>query len=232
MRPASCVIAPLVRAILHALCRIDAAELEKLPRQGPFILVTNHINFLEAPLLYSQLYPRDIAGFAKSETWQNPFLGLLATTWECVPVNRDVNDMSSMRLALAALADGKILNIMPEGTRSRDGRLGDGHPGIVAIAQRSGAPIVPVAHYGGECFWGNLRKGRRTRVSVRVGEAFRLRAPESGRARKWRREALEEIMVSIARLLPPEYRGAYAGRDGGFRHLVFGDEAVATFRPE
>jgi 1-acyl-sn-glycerol-3-phosphate acyltransferase len=220
MKAASRVFAPLVRAILCSLCRVDSSELARLPRKGPLIVVSNHINFLEAPLLYSLIYPRDISGFAKTETWGNPFLGLLASTWECVPVERDANDMSSMRLALEVLARGKILNIMPEGTRSHDGKLGRGHAGVVAIAQRSGAPIVPVAHYGGESFWRNLKRGRRTDVRFRVGEAFRLREPEPGKAKTARAEAAEEIMRSLARLLPPEYRGAYANAEEPFRQLL------------
>jgi 1-acyl-sn-glycerol-3-phosphate acyltransferase len=224
MRPASHVIGPFVRGILKILCRIDAAELAKLPRKGPLIIVTNHINFLEAPLLYSLIYPTDISGFAKSDTWRNPFMALLATTWECVPVERGGNDMSSMRLALEALRRGKLLNVMPEGTRSHDGRLRRGHPGVVAMALRSGAPIVPVAHYGGEAFWRNLRMGRRTEIHFRVGEPYRLREPEPGKARSSRQEAADEIMLSIARLLPPQYRGDYAGRESTSRQLVMTGE--------
>jgi 1-acyl-sn-glycerol-3-phosphate acyltransferase len=220
MKPASHVLAPFVGTILKILCKIDSDELSKLPRRGPLIVVTNHINFLEAPLLYSLLYPSDISGFAKDDTWRNPFLGLLATTWECVPVSRGENDMNSMRLALEALARGKMLNVMPEGTRSHDGKLGKGHAGVVAMALRSRAPIVPVAHYGGENFWRNLRMGRRTEVHFRVGERYRLREPEPGKARSARAEAADEIMLSLARLLPPEYRGAYAGREATSRQLV------------
>lgn len=211
MKSSAYVIAPIVRAILKAACRVDPAELAKIPRRGPLILVTNHVNFLEAPLLYSFLYPRDIAGFAKAETWRNPFLGALARIWECVPVQRGANDMSSMRLALAALARGKMLNVMPEGTRSHDGRLGRGHGGVVAMALRSRAPIIPIAHFGAEDFWKNLSRGRRTEVHIRVGEAFRLREPQPGRAKSSRGEAADEIMLRLAELLPPEYRGAYAG---------------------
>jgi 1-acyl-sn-glycerol-3-phosphate acyltransferase len=220
MRPASHVIGPFVRGILEILCRIDCAELAKLPRKGPLIVVTNHINFLEAPLLYSLIYPKDISGFAKSDTWRNPFMALLASTWECVPVARGTNDMSSMRLALEALGRGKMLNVMPEGTRSHDGKLRRGHPGVVAMALRSGAPIVPVAHYGGEDFWRNLRLGRRTDVHFRVGESYRLRKPQPGTARSSRQEAADEIMLSLAHLLPPEYRGDYAGREATSRQLV------------
>jgi 1-acyl-sn-glycerol-3-phosphate acyltransferase len=220
MRGSAYIIAPIVRAILALACRIDRAELAKIPRKGPLILVTNHVNFLEAPILYSYLYPRDISGFAKAETWRNPLLGLLATIWECVPVERGGKDIASMRLALDALARGKMLNVMPEGTRSHDGRLHRGHGGVVAMALRSGAPIVPIAYFGGEDFWGNLRRGRRTKISIRVGEAFRLREPEPGLSKSSRFEAVEEIMLRIAELLPREYRGAYAGRAATSRQLL------------
>jgi 1-acyl-sn-glycerol-3-phosphate acyltransferase len=220
MKAASHVLGPLIRAILCAVCKVDAAELNRLPRTGPLIIVTNHINFLEAPLLYSLLYPHDISGFAKSDTWRNPLLGLLATIWECVPVERGSNDMSSMRLALEALGRGKMLNVMPEGTRSHDGMLGPGHAGVVAMALRSGAPIVPVAIYGSEAFWPSLRRGRRTSVHFRVGAAYRIRQPEPGAAKSSRAEATDEIMQSLAMLLPPEYRGVYAGRRATSRQLI------------
>jgi len=220
MKGSAHLIAPVVRAIIRAMCRVEGAELSRVPLKGPLIIVTNHVNFLEAPLLYSLLYPRDIAGFAKAETWRNPFLALLASAWECVPVERGGKDMLSMRLALGALSRGRMLNVMPEGTRSRDGRLGKGHGGVVAMALRSSAPILPIAHFGGESIWRNLRRVRRTRVRIRVGEVFRLREPESGRAKSSRAEAADEIMLRIAELLPPEYRGAYADRRASSRQLM------------
>jgi 1-acyl-sn-glycerol-3-phosphate acyltransferase len=220
MKAAAHVLGPSVRSILKVLCKVDCDELKGLPWKGPLIIVTNHINFLEAPLLYSLLYPRDISGFAKVETWRSPFLGLLASTWECVPVARGSNDMASMRLALEALEKGKMLNVMPEGTRSHDGKLSKGHAGVVAMARRAGVPILPIAHYGGESFWRNFLRGKRTEVHFRVGEAFLLREPEPGRARQARDEAADEIMLSLAALLPPEYRGYYTGRERTARQLL------------
>jgi 1-acyl-sn-glycerol-3-phosphate acyltransferase len=213
-------VAPIVNAILGTACKIDAAELAKVPRKGPLIIAMNHVNFLDAPLLYGHLYPRDIAGFAKAETWREPIIGALARIWECVPVERGGNDMSSMRMALEVLAKGRILNVMPEGTRSHDGSLGKAHAGIVSIALRSGAPILPIAQYGGESFWDNLRRGRRTAVHFRVGEAYRLREPEPGEAKTMRAEAADEIMRALAALLPEDYRGAYASPGPAPRYLI------------
>jgi 1-acyl-sn-glycerol-3-phosphate acyltransferase len=213
-------VAPVVNAILGAACRIDCEELSKVPRKGPLIIAMNHINFLEAPLLYGHLYPRDIAGFAKAETWKKPIIGALARIWECVPVYRGENDMRSMRQALDVLAQGRMLNVMPEGRRSHDGALGKGHAGIVAIALRSGAPILPIAHYGAESFWANLKRGRRTDVHFRVGELRRLRDPGAGEAKAMRAEAADEIMRALAALLPERYRGAYAAPGPEPRYLV------------
>jgi 1-acyl-sn-glycerol-3-phosphate acyltransferase len=210
MKPSARWVAPIVNGILGTLCRLDLAELSKVPRKGPLIIAMNHINFLEAPILYGHLYPRDIAGFAKAETWKQPLIGALARIWDCVPVYRGANDMRSMRRALEVLEEGRMLNVMPEGRRSHDGALDRGHAGIVAIALRSGAPILPIAQYGGESFWPNLKRGRRTDVHFRVGEVYRLREPGPGEAKSMRSEAVDEIMRALAALLPERYRGAYA----------------------
>ena len=203
-------VAPIINGILGTLCKLDVEELAKGPRRGPLIIAMNHINFLEAPLLYGHLYPRDIAGFAKAETWKKPIIGALARIWECVPVYRGSSDMGSIRLALEVLEKGRILNVMPEGTRSHDGSLGRGHAGIVTMALRSGAPLMPVAQYGSEAFWRNLKRGKRTEVHFRVGSLFRLREPGAGESKTMRAEAADEIMRELAALLPERYRGAYA----------------------
>jgi 1-acyl-sn-glycerol-3-phosphate acyltransferase len=82
---------------------------------------------------------------------------------------------------------------------------------------------VPVAHFGGESFWRNLSRGRRTAVGIRVGATFRLREPKPGGTKSSRLEAADEIMMRIAELLPPEYRGEYAGRSAEYRHTLLAE---------
>lgn len=215
------LVSPFVKLILRALCRVDARELERVPRKGPLIIVTNHINFLEVPLLYTFLYPRDIVGMVKRETWDNPIIGILAWAWDAIPLDRSSADLPAMRKAREALRKGRILAVAPEGTRSGHGRLQRGRAGIVMLALREGATIVPVAHYGGERFWENIKSFRRTNFRFRVGESFRLRPPAPGEKRNARAEAADEIMRRIALILPPEYRGVYAEDKGAARHLMF-----------
>jgi 1-acyl-sn-glycerol-3-phosphate acyltransferase len=192
------------------LCRVEAEGLEKVPERGPLLLVANHINFLEIPVLRKYLDPRPMAGLAKAESWDNPLVGYLFTLWGGIPIRRGETDLAGMRRALAALREGYILAIGPEGTRSHDGRLGPGHPGVVALALQSKAPLLPVAHFGGELVGRNVRRLRRTRVRIVVGDPFTLDAGEARATRDVREEMTDQVMYQLAALLPPAYRGVYS----------------------
>jgi 1-acyl-sn-glycerol-3-phosphate acyltransferase len=204
------VVTGAIRALVRLLCRIDGAQLAAVPDRGPVILVANHISFLEVPVLYTQLQPRPLAGFAKAETWDNPALRLLADLWGAIPLRRGEADTTALRQALQALEDGRILGVAPEGTRSGDGRLQRGLPGVVLLALRSGAPLLPMACHGAERFWTDLGRLRRIDFRIAVGHPFYL---DPGGARVTgpvRQQMTDEIMYQVAALLPPTHRGAYA----------------------
>ena len=233
MKAASRIVTPVVRFLLGLACKVDASELRKVPGRGPLIIVTNHINFLEVPLIMAHILPRDAIGIVKQETWNNPLLGALADVWEAIAIDREGTDLKAMRDALGVLERGAILIVAPEGTRSGDGRLRKGHGGVVQLALRSGAPILPIAHYGGEKFWQNAKAFKRTAFVFRVGTPYRLRVPallgpadeqladgDAGLpdtpsrtlsvSRGVREEMTESVMNSLSLLLPPQYRGVYA----------------------
>ncbi|MHB1354805.1 MAG: lysophospholipid acyltransferase family protein [Anaerolineae bacterium] len=198
-----------LKLILRTLCRVDDTQLPLIPEHGPLILVANHINFLDAPMIATHLLPRPLTGFAKIETWDNPFLARLFDMWGAIPIHRGEGDIAAFRKAEKALADGKILAIAPEGTRSGHGQLQRGHAGVVLLAQRSGAPLMPMVYYGNELFQENFRRLKRTPFHIAVGKRFHLRAP--ARARPDERQAIaDEIMYQLAKLLPSRYRGYYA----------------------
>lgn len=199
-----------IKGLLHVLCRVDAAQMARIPATGPLILVANHVSSLEVPIFYTHLQPRPATALAKAETWEHPFFGPLATLWDAIPLHRGEADAEAFRLALEALAQGRILAVAPEGTRSH-GELQRGLPGVVLLALRSKAPLMPMVSYGHEGFRDNLRKLRRTDFHVVVGQPFEL-DPGPGRVNGDTRQAIvDEIMVRLALLLPPEYRGVYAG---------------------
>jgi 1-acyl-sn-glycerol-3-phosphate acyltransferase len=199
-----------IKGLTRVLCRVDDSQLTRVPQHGPLILVSNHINFLEVPLLYTHLLPRPVTGFAKAETWDNPAMAALFDFWEAIPLRRGEADHAAIRRALQALRQEKILALAPEGTRSRDGRLQRGHPGVVTLALLSGAPLLPIVFYGGERLRGNLSRLRRTDFHIVVGRPFELCPREARVTRAARQRMVDEVMYQLAALLPPSYRGCYA----------------------
>jgi len=210
MRPVHWLITNLVKLGTSIMCRIDAPGLHKIPKCGPLIVYSNHTGQIEVPLLYAHLQPRPIKGLAKIETWDNWFLHWVFDLWEAIPLRRGEADMTAMRMSLDALKNDEILVIAPEGTRNKTGVLIKAHPGVITLALRSGAPLLPVVHWGGENFLSNLKDLKRTDFHIRVGEPFKL-DPGPGRVtREARQQMVDEMMYRLAILLPEHYRGAYS----------------------
>jgi 1-acyl-sn-glycerol-3-phosphate acyltransferase len=200
----------LGRSIFRVVVRVEVKGLERFPTAGPVLVVNNHVNFLDG-LLTMAYFPRRVLVFTKAENLEKKSpLAFLLRVWGAIPVRRETLDVEALRSALAALEAGKVLLIDPEGTRSHHGRLQEARPGVVFLAQHSGAAILPVAIWGQEHLRRNLLRFRRTAVTIRVGQPFTL----AGGGRRIRQEErgrmLCQVMYQLAALLPPDYRGAYA----------------------
>jgi 1-acyl-sn-glycerol-3-phosphate acyltransferase len=209
-----------IKGLTRLACRVETEALVQVPKSGPLILVCNHINFMEVPLVFTHLQPRPVTGFAKSETWDNPLLRPLFTLWGAIPLRRGEPDVAALRKGMQALHDGKIIAISPEGTRSGDGRLGRGIPGVVVLALNSGAPLLPLVYYGSEALRPNLLRLRRTDFHIRVGQPFYLETRGVKTTREVRQVMVDEIMYRLAALLPSEYRGVYANLDLATHHYL------------
>ncbi len=202
----------VIRTILHLICKIDRKELKKIPQKGPFIVAMNHINFLEVPMIMVELFPRKIHGIAKKETWDNRIIGWVANSWEALSIDRDGSTAETFRQARKILEKGHFLLIAPEGTRSLDGKLHVGKPGVISIALHSKVPIIPVAHFGGEKVYKNLKTFKRTKFNFRVGTPIVLQ-PDGKADQNKRKYFTDQLMYRIAELLPEEYRGIYSNLD-------------------
>jgi 1-acyl-sn-glycerol-3-phosphate acyltransferase len=200
----------VVAGITTVLCRIEKDELEKIPADGPMILAMNHIGSIEVPLLRAQVRPRRVISLAKIETWDSKLMGWLFDLWESIPIRRGEVDLGALQGCLDCLSAGDFLGVAPEGTRSYDGKLLSGRPGIVLIGLHSGAPIVPVVHWGVEDFPKNIKHLKRTDFHIRVGKPFILVTNGERINSKLRQEMADEIMYQMAILMPENYRGKYA----------------------
>ncbi len=204
------LVASSLKGITGLLCQVEQDQLQKIPSRGPLILVCNHINFLETPLIFTHLLPRPVTGFAKVETWDNPMLAALFNLFEAIPLHRGEADMAALKQGFKALEQGKILAIAPEGTRSGHGRLQKGHPGVVMMALHAQVPLLPLVYWGGETLYHNIRRLRRTPFHIRVGSLYRLDAGGEPVTREVRQAMTDELMGQLAYLLPEAYRGVYA----------------------
>ncbi len=210
-----------LRLVFRAVCRIDVEELKKVPDNGPLIVVGNHINFLEAPVLVPHMDNPAVTAIAKKESWKNPIFRFLFNLWGIIPIDRDEIDRTAFRQMLEVLSQGKILVVFPEGTRSKDGQMLPGKPGIVTLVMKSGVKVLPVGFHGYENFWENLKRLRRTDFHVRVGTPFRIEMNGGAPSRDVRQAVTDEIMYKIAELLPERYRGHYRfGSPVNYRYLI------------
>jgi 1-acyl-sn-glycerol-3-phosphate acyltransferase len=137
-------------------------------------------------------------------------MGFLFDTYDAIPINREGSYNEAFRRVRDAMEDGFFVCIAPEGTRSRDGVLRRAKAGVVQLAMLTGAPVLPVAHFGGQDFWANIRKLRRTPFTFRVGRPFRFKTDGKRPCRAEFDAMLDELMAQIASLLPEELRGEYA----------------------
>ncbi len=223
------ILNSIIKGILRLACRVDDAQLARVPDHGPLIIVTNHVTFLEVPMIYTHMRPRSMSGFAKAESWDNPFFGWVFDVWGAIPLRRGEADVSAMRAALEVLREGRILGLAPEGTRSGHGRLQRAHPGVVILAQHSGAPLLPMVHMGGENLKRNLARLRRTDFKIVVGNPFHIETGKIKVTTEIRQAIADEVMYQLAALLPAKYRGEYANLSAATeKYLRFADPSQSN----
>jgi len=184
-------------------------ELQKVPMNGPLIAITNHTGQVEVPIMFAYLQPRKITAWAKAEAFDNLFLKVIFGIWNVIPVRRGEADIKSLKIAVQMIKDGYIFGIAPEGTRNKTGKLLRAQPGTVLLALHSGAPILPIVHWGGEHYLKNLKSFKRTDFYIRVGEPFKLNVEGVKMTSEIRQQIADEMMYEIAKMLPEEYRGEY-----------------------
>ncbi len=200
----------IIRLLLKLVVRLDAEGLHYLPTSGPAMITSNHTSWLDVFVMFA-CSPAPPATLA-AEYWARiPVVNVIFRHFgQAIFVNRGEVDRSALRESLQVLQDGRILGLAPEGTRSHDGVLQEGHDGAAWLAGRTDSLIVPVAMWGHERMTDYWKRLRRPQVYLRVGEPYRL-PPETRKARaKDLPEYTTVIMVKIAELLPPEQRGPYA----------------------
>ena len=206
----------IVRGILRILFRYNPSELRQVPSHGPMLMVTNHTSVFEGPFLYVYLRPRRTIALAKRQLWKNWFTRMMMETWQTIPVDRGMMDRKAMDACFQVLKDGDFLCLAPEGTRSKDGALKKGKAGTAFFALREEVPVIPVVTIGFEQFPQNIKRLRRTPITIKVGTPFEVIRPQGRVTNELRQAITDEMMIRLSQLMPENLRGYYSSHDGTF----------------
>ena len=130
--------------------KLAATGAERVPPDRAYVYMSNHQSHLDIPILYATLPSPTIRMLGKTELFQIPLWGRGLRAAEFVEVDRSNHEraLRSIDHAAKLVRDGVSIYLAPEGTRSRDGRIGKLKKGGFHLALGTGAPIVPVAIRG------------------------------------------------------------------------------------
>ncbi len=179
------------------------------------LLVSNHLSALDT-LVIPTAASRPVQFLIKSSffTDSGPLGGAkrwFFTSIGGVPVHRTTgrDARAALDAGVSILRAGSVFAVFPEGTRSRDGRLHDGHGGAAWMAHETGATIVPVGLIATATAtpFGYLRRGA-PRLEVRFGTPLDLDDLDGLPGGKARREITERMMAAIAALSGQERSGS------------------------
>ena len=193
----------IARLVFFLVLSVKLVGIKNVPKNGPFIIASNHLSWTDIPLVPAYLSPK-VVYLAKEESFQGR-IGRLVTLQGAVPVKRGEADRQLLRASDALLKRGKILIIFPEGTRSKSRQLLQAHAGVGMIALRAGVPVIPVAVCGSE----HALKKFRPHVTITYGEPMILQPKGAKVTKDDINNAKEAIMRRIASMLPESYRGVY-----------------------
>jgi len=192
------------RFALALRTRLVVEGREHIPDSG-FLFVANHVSNWDPVIMALILWNRPVRALGKEELFTHPIWGRISYWCGGIPIRRGEPDREALAVCKTAVQAGLPLFVLPEGTRSRSGMLSEGKMGVVFLAQLTNAPIVPAAIISTKKIgW----PWRRTTIRVRLGPAFTL--DRKARRPEQRQALLDQTMITIARLLPPELRGVYS----------------------
>jgi 1-acyl-sn-glycerol-3-phosphate acyltransferase len=203
----------LARTMLRLGARVTVEVEAEIPREGPLIVVSNHISNADPPLVAGWLTPmlgRQMHILAKQALFVGP-LGWILRKLGATPVKAGGSDIEAYRVARAVLDRGDVLCIFPEGTRSMNGVMLEPKPGVAMLATRTGVPILPVGVSGSDYFLGRGKRLPRLRAPIRmhVGKPFTLALDPNLPHRQAMAAASDELMRHIAALVDERHRGRF-----------------------
>lgn len=182
---------------------------ENIPKEGGIIVATNHMSRMDIPLLFVNPVRPDITALVTDKYLKYPFINWFIKTAGAIYIDRERADFGAFREAQKLIKSGVSMGIAPEGTRSKIGELMEGKAGMILLAIRSGAPIVPVGLAGTDTAFKRFLSFRKPTLTARFGKPYQIDELPRENREEAMKIAIDEIMCRIASLLPPRYWGYY-----------------------
>lgn len=195
------------KALFETCYQIEVYGLENIPRQGGFLIASNHISNLDPPFIGISLR-RPLYYLGRQSLLHKSFINWFYQAIGMVPVDRESgSDVKALKKIFHFLQQNYGFVIFPEGTRSSDGELKKPEPGIGLIAYRSEVPVLPARVFGTFDAYNRESKhfNLRPELSIVFGEPmhFRMDQLESRPGREDYIKASEKIMHAISDLSLP-----------------------------
>ena len=188
----------LSRPLMNLLLRPKTTGVENVPREGGFVLASNHLSNFDPWAVGLPLFPwRYLRFMAKSELWWFP-LGPFIKAGGAFKVRRGERDTAAIDTAVELARQGHAVVIFPEGTRRRKGIVkryeARAHTGAARVALEAGVPLIPAAVKGTD----NLTRLGPLRVAY--GPPIRIDDLAGRDGREAAQEATDRLMAEIGRL--------------------------------
>ena len=175
----------IMRPILRIIFGYQVIGKENIPQNTGFIICSNHKSAWDV-IVSAASYRNPITFMAKKELFKNQFYSYFLKKLQAFPISRGAGDLSAIKNSISVLKNGRVLNIYPEGTRVRDGKVHEYKNGAAMIAHAASVPILPCAICG-EYKW-------RGRVRFMIGKPICL---DKYTEKKLSAEELSEIMQHV-----------------------------------
>ena len=202
--------------LLRLLYRPKARGLENLPGDGPVILASNHVSFIDS-MFIPLVVKRRVVFLGKADYFTSKRTSWFFRAAGVIPVRREGGSASeaAIQAGVGELRSGHVVGIYPEGTRSPDGRLYRGKTGVARMALLGRCPIVPIAVFGTR----ELQPiGRRIpklsgKIEVRFGKPLTFERFFGQEADRFvLRSITDEVMYEIMMISGQEYVDEYASK--------------------
>lgn len=135
------------RILAIVLFRFVPYGRQNLPKDGSFILASNHQSYLDLFFITICL-DREVSYVAREDLWKSPFFRFITSMFDRVKIKRDEADLSAVKKCVDVLKSSRSVLMFPEGTRSRDGKLSRFKAGYTVIAKKAEVPVVPTVILG------------------------------------------------------------------------------------